>query len=503
LETADWYGLYREGWGKEIVPEAYAHPAKFARALIRRIYDHLAERGYLKAGDVVADPFGGVALGALDAMRLGCTWLGVELEQKFVDLGQQNIELWESRYRPLWPDTWGTAILLQGDSRELGQVVGQVVGCVVSSPPYAETPVAGYDGSMGDKWRETGQTPRQRSGGKLPAEQYNTDNPGNLGNMKASDVGLAAVVSSPPYIGTAVEKNSSGIDKGKQWKTYLAQGGSMKLEAFIEQQERHSQGYGQSPGQLGAMREGSHAQAIVASPPFAEAQTGGGIAKDGTPGQRGCHETIAPAGYQNQGSTPGNLATLKATGEGHAATVQVVCSSPPYEHVAVGGNDVEATHRRLQKLAAEGKAGPRSVSYAKSEKYAASGNLARQEYGNSEGQLSNSDDFWTAARLIVNECHKLLAPGGVAVWVLKRFVRNKEIVEFPDQWRLMCEAAGFEAVEWIRAWLVEERGTQIDLFGEHHTKTVERKSFFRRLYEGKYPENSIDWEDVIVMRKVM
>ncbi|HUW08353.1 MAG TPA: hypothetical protein VM537_01430 [Anaerolineae bacterium] len=85
--------------------------------------------------------------------------------------------------------------------------------------------------------------------------------------------------------------------------------------------------------------------------------------------------------------------------------------------------------------------------------------------------------------------------------MVKRFVRNKEIVDFPDQWRRMCEAAGFETVEWIRAWVVEEHGGQMDLWGENHTRKVERKSFFRRLYESKYPHNAIDYEDVIIMRR--
>lgn len=74
-----WPGLYREGWGRDIVPEAYAHPAKYARALIRKIYAHAVDLGWLEPGDVVLDPFGGVALGGLDASYHGAHWVGVEL----------------------------------------------------------------------------------------------------------------------------------------------------------------------------------------------------------------------------------------------------------------------------------------------------------------------------------------------------------------------------------------------------------------------------------------
>ena len=42
-----WQNCYDSGWQAEIVPEAFAHPAKFSRALIRRIYDHALAEGWL------------------------------------------------------------------------------------------------------------------------------------------------------------------------------------------------------------------------------------------------------------------------------------------------------------------------------------------------------------------------------------------------------------------------------------------------------------------------
>ena len=65
---------------------------------MRRIYEYAVERGWLVEGDVVLDPFGGVALGALHAMQQGLHWRGVELEEKFVGLGRQNIALWNEKY---------------------------------------------------------------------------------------------------------------------------------------------------------------------------------------------------------------------------------------------------------------------------------------------------------------------------------------------------------------------------------------------------------------------
>jgi len=110
-----------------------------------------------------------------------------------------------------------------------------------------------------------------------------------------------------------------------------------------------------------------------------------------------------------------------------------------------------------------------------------------ERYGISKGQLGreSGNTFWSAARAILFQCHQVLAPGGVAIWVVKDFVRNKERVDFTGQWRSLCESYGFETIEVIRAWLVEDRGAQFALDGELVEKRVEKKSFFRRLYEIK------------------
>jgi hypothetical protein len=63
------------------------------------------------------------------------------------------------------------------------------------------------------------------------------------------------------------------------------------------------------------------------------------------------------------------------------------------------------------------------------------------------------------------------------------------------------ESVGFETLEWIRAWLIEDRGAQWDLFGELHEREVHRKSFFRRLAERK-GSPSIDYEVVLIQRRL-
>src|SRR5574341_288445 len=125
MKINTWADCYPSAWKGLIVPESMAHPAKYSSRLIRRIYQHMLEEKWLLRGDRVIDPFGGVSLGALDAMRLGLHWTGIELESKFVDLGNRNINLWNSRFGQM--PNWGSARLLQGDSRHLLELIGRSV----------------------------------------------------------------------------------------------------------------------------------------------------------------------------------------------------------------------------------------------------------------------------------------------------------------------------------------------------------------------------------------
>jgi len=178
----------------------------------------------------------------------------------------------------------------------------------------------------------------------------------------------------------------------------------------------------------------------------------------------------------NYGETQGQLGPMKAQG------LSAAVSSPPYAET-----DLHFATNGLKRFQPG---------------YSISTKNGTEQYGSTPGNIGNNtgDDFWTAARQIVDQVYASLAPGGHAVWIVKHFVKNKQRVDFPGQWRQMCEAAGFVTLHEHRAWLVEDRGTQIDLDGNHHNHKVERKSFFRRLAENKGSPR-IDWETVYCMVK--
>lgn len=411
-KVSDWHRLYREGWKALIVPDAFTHPAKYARALIRHIYQHAISEGWARAGSRVIDPFGGVGLGALDAMRLGLHWTGLELEPRFVDLGNANLALWNNRYGAHFA-RWGRARLLCGDSRNLAAIVG-AADLLVSSPPYADS-----DQDYAAGWRHF------HSNGREPL-----------------------------------------------WKN-------------DRQREAH---YGQTPGQLAAMPEGRF-EIVVSSPPFG---TGDTRDRRSVPGGEVADAMQRAYTQDNQGVQPGNLAGL------HMGEFELAVGSPPFGEVS--GDRVDPTGRR-ELARSLGITNSEHITPIQSE--AAGQRAHASDYGATPGQLGrpDGDDFWTAARVIVEQTYTVLAPGGHACWVVKDFVRNKQRVPFADQWRQLCEAVGFRTLHLHRAWVVEHRGAQYGLDGELVTSTVERKSFFRRLAEKKGSPR-IDWETVLCMEKV-
>jgi hypothetical protein len=173
------------------------------------------------------------------------------------------------------------------------------------------------------------------------------------------------------------------------------------------------------------------------------------------------------------------------------AVVDGVISSPPWEDQLVN-HDTSANYEALKaKIVQDGKGhgGLMGVGH---------------NYGEeSPGQLGteHGDTFWSAAATIIAQVVALLKPGGVAVWVVKAYVRDGAIVDFPGQWQALCHSLGLVTLHKHHALLVEEHGTQGDLFGTETTHRTERKSFFRRLHEKRRPDLAINHETVLCMQK--
>lgn len=186
-KITDWHGCYEDGWRGMIIPESFAHPAKFSYSLICRIVRHGLDQGYWKPGETIGDCFGGVATGGIVCGYHGLNWVGCELEPRFVELGNKNLAMHGPRWAAL--ESACSVKILQGDSRRFAEVVGQVAG-VVSSPPYAETHVGG-DLRVNSSAYGTGSDLCRSSG-----ENY-ASSPGQIGSLKSGS--LDGVVTSPPF----------------------------------------------------------------------------------------------------------------------------------------------------------------------------------------------------------------------------------------------------------------------------------------------------------------
>lgn len=450
MKTTDaWQNCYPSSWKGKIVEAAFQHPAKFSDKLIRRIYDHMAQEGWIEEGQTIVDPFGGVALGAMDAMRLGLNWIGCELEERFVVMGNTNIVLWNSRFSNM-PKWSGQAVLLQGDSRFLAKVLERAsYGGLVSSPPYAETEITSQS-----NFKST-----ENPDGKSAKDVH-----------RGRDKGYQAAVSSPPFSDVLSRDNVSASDRrslaDKEGISNTAHVSPIDMEKIGK---RNQKAYG----------------GLDTSPPYADSiNSENGI--DVTKMADGNHAGRNSQAHQETryGIQGAQLGAMKATSRGFDAAV----SSPPFQHTSGWCNVTSVTGPLADK--------------ALLDRHAA-GNM-NVGYGDTDGNMgtASSDEFWTAAREIVEQVYKVLEPGAHAVWVVKNYVKGGKEVPFCAQWQQMCEAVGFETLHEHHAMLVRHVGlAQTDMItGKRISKEVSSKSFFRRIAEKK-GSPPIDFECVLCMVK--
>jgi hypothetical protein len=249
VETLEWAGIYSQGWGRGLLsPGAFSHPAKFAYGLLTRLYDHGFARGWWQKGSIVVDPFGGVGCGGVVAAYRGLRWIGCELEPRFISLAEETFAL----HRGKWAAAGDIPpVIVQGDSRRFAALVAGAAG-LVTSPPYADAQGSPSLGSVNkDSWGSDGRSITARRG--LSGDYGDT--PGQLGALPQGDAD--SVLASPPY--TASVHGRNGINLAKCDRP----GAHTQAEA---------QGYGATPGQLGALKAGD-ADSVVTSPPY-EGSTG-------------------------------------------------------------------------------------------------------------------------------------------------------------------------------------------------------------------------------------
>jgi hypothetical protein len=126
---------------------------------------------------------------------------------------------------------------------------------------------------------------------------------------------------------------------------------------------------------------------------------------------------------------------------------------------------------------------------------------AKQDWEPGPGNVGNDSGptYWQAVADIYRQVWQVLKPGGVMACVVKSYVKNKTLVDLPQQtWDLLLHL-GFVPVARIRAMLTKTTESP-SIFGGTIVTIKKRASFFRRLAEAK-GSPPIDWEEVLCVRK--
>ncbi len=320
-EITDWYNLHSKTWGSLMHPSATSHPAKVKIKLAEHIYKHAIEEGWIKQDGIVIDPFCGVAGFACHSILNGFHFIGVELESRFCEAANKNIELWMKKFAGM--PHLGTAVVLRGDSRKLKEVLGggELHNLLCSSPPFLDQFPCQADDYTG--FEHVGTVKQGVIGGK-----YADDTEGNLGSMPTGDI----ILSSPPYA-SSLSSQTDGID----WSQCRDSG---KIRDFTNEPGQAvrlhmGKAYSGDKGNLGNLPEGN---VVISSPPYE-----GSILNSQ---EHGIHDERRTKDYNDiqtayYGHTDGQLGAMKSGGE----DVNKLTSSPPYVNmVNASGEGPGATH---------------------------------------------------------------------------------------------------------------------------------------------------------------
>ena len=270
----------------------------------------------------------------------------------------------------------------------------------------------------------------------------------------------AAAITSPPYANIAA--GAGGLN--------------------TKPPKKPGQQSGRSPNSPSQQADQHYGVGAITSPPYVS----GGHHNDvfyawNTLPRGGQRITKEVAGY---GKSAGQIGTLKD------GKVDAVMTSPPFLK-AHGGERGIMVHGYKGKHRSDNEASALPKRH-------------KVDFGRATARSDAKDEtYWEAMLQVYSAMHRSLTPSGVVAIVVKDFVRNGKRMTLCDDTERLLTHIGFEPIERAHAMLMHEYVVP-DLFEGSTMKRKNRKSFFRRSFENKLPENDprrIDWEEVIFVRK--
>ena len=428
------------------VPESFAHPAKMDAQLLIWVVEK-----YSKVGETILDPMFGSGTTMLGCM-LGRNVIGVELEQKFVDMAKANWEI--VKMHPQLGYDIGDCQIIQGDARQLE---GLLVDKIISSPPFAA-----QTHKQERKQVAKGYFKEGKGRGAIGDLYTDSEHPDNIDRLPYGEIDK--IITSPPY---AVHQVGDPVFYAKAM---------MDMEGRdISKEAASGRADPENPSNISNLHYGQ-IDKIVTSPPFQEPE----IRRSG--------QNKSREGY-NYGSKlkmssehPDNISRLTENDYGN---IDSIITSPPYERSLQGEPSEERIEIRAKyfeetDIKQGRKPGSRHTpGRMKHLKVVGSG------YSPNVDNIGNlkSDSYLSAMLQVYQQCYKVLKPDGLMILVTKDFIRNKQRVLLSIDTLKLCERAGFVLEDW-------------------HERVLTQQSFWRTIYYQKHPEvERIDTEDILVFRK--
>ena len=305
------------------------------------------------------------------------------------------------------------------------------IDAIITSPPYEasvsddkEGPSAGADEKKYGRWRK----------GTARKQSY---------TQHDEPCKVDAIITSPPY--EASLEGTSRHTKGgiASRDPALAQTGTYATTLSEATKQGVPVGYSPNDENIGNLKsdeeeykalegKGAPIDTIITSPPYAEANRGGGIAIKGYEGAYGKDERLHLRHDRPLSDNPDNFSNMPF--------VDSVITSPPY-------HDEKSDWDRTSRAAKEGE----QVAYS-DEVGSQRENIGNIHYYDQSEPLSHKyskapegkETYLSAMLQCYQQCYQVLKPNGRILIIVKSFVRNKKVVDLPYHTWLLLERCGFK-----------------------------------------------------------
>ena len=364
---------------------AESFPAKCHLGLLEWIISTFTQEG-----DVILDPLLGSGT-TLYATLMGRHVIGIELEDKFCKMAENNLKKLNQISLQLGIKQRGQAQIIQGDARHLENILCDKI---ITSPPYGEinqTSRAKVDPTA---------TKRKRA---LIGKRY-SDNPNNIGNLPYGEIN--SIITSPPYEGSL-------------------EGGSRHTRGGIPARDKKL-------GQTGTYE--TIVDSIITSPPY-EAS----ISDNKESPLAGGDE--AKYGRWKEGTAK----KTSYTQHGEPSKVDSIITSPPYEGSLSHSADAETVREDFIKTYNEGKfqrKGTLRHVIGKMERISEGYSPSKDNIGNLKAA-----SYLSAMFQVYQQCWKVLKPEGLMILVIKPFIKQYKVIHLEEDTKLLAEKAGFTFIE--------------------------------------------------------